>query len=62
MREAKLYYELPKNAYIVSYEDCFFDQFNQFFLVLEYCDGGCLDKLIEAHKQEKKQRKFPLRI
>jgi len=47
MREAKIYSELPTHEYIVKYEDFFFDQFNYFYLVLEFCDGGSLDKPID---------------
>jgi len=39
MREAELYYNLPKYEYIVEYFDCFFvfDNSNYFCLVLEHC-------------------------
>jgi serine/threonine protein kinase len=38
---------LPSNENIVKFEDCFFDQSNCFYLVLEYCDGGDLKDRIE---------------
>ena len=37
MREAKLYYDLPEYEHIVKYYDCFLDDSNYFYLVLEYC-------------------------
>jgi len=48
MREANTYFKLPEHENIVKYQDCFFDQSNFFYLVLEYCNGGSLDKLIEV--------------
>ena len=48
MREAKICFQLREHENIVKYQDCFFDQSNFFYLVLEYCNGGSLDKLIEA--------------
>jgi NIMA (never in mitosis gene a)-related kinase len=47
IREAKIYYALPSNEYIVKFIDCFFDQSNYFYLVLEYCEGGSLDRKIK---------------
>ena len=46
MREANIYFKLQEHENIVKYQDCSFDQFGYFYLVLEYCDGGSLDKLI----------------
>ena len=40
MREAQLYYDLPEYEYIVKYYDCFFDDSNYFYLVLDYCVSG----------------------
>jgi serine/threonine protein kinase len=37
MREAQLYYDLTEYEYIVKYYDCFFDDSNYFYLVLDYC-------------------------
>jgi serine/threonine protein kinase len=50
MREAKIYAELPECDYIVKYIDCFFDDSNHFYLVLDYCNGGSLDILIKKNK------------
>ncbi len=50
MREAKLYFKLPENEHIIKYEDCFFDQSNLFYLVLEYCEGGSLETKIKNTK------------
>ena len=37
------------NDYIVQYQDCFIDELNYFYLVLEYCNGGSLDTLIKKN-------------
>ena len=49
MREANTYFKLPEHENIVKYQDCFFDQSNFFYLVLEYCNGGSLDTQIKKN-------------
>ena len=50
MREAKLYFKLPENEHIIKFEDCFFDQSDYFYLILDYCDGGSLETKINKAK------------
>jgi serine/threonine protein kinase len=48
MREVEIHFKLADHENIVKYQDCFFDEFNYFYLVLEYCNGGSLDIKIKA--------------
>jgi len=43
----------PEHDHIVKFEDCFIDQFKSFYLVLEFCEGGSLDKRIENQIKSK---------
>ena len=53
MREVEIHFKLADHENIVKYQDCFFDDLNYFYLVLEYCDGGSLDKEITIRKNTK---------
>jgi hypothetical protein len=39
-RETKLLHELPYCDYVVKYIDCFFDDYDFFYLVLDFCEVG----------------------